>query len=92
MPWSPCPATTTAGGPAPEELDKHELLKEIIGNLIEATRNAIELIRAAITRFDKIAGIPSPAHSALELAIWSDRSRISPAVKEKLAPIAGKYF
>ena len=36
--------------PAPTELDKHRLLKEIIGNLIEATGNAIELIKAAVGR------------------------------------------
>jgi 5'-methylthioadenosine phosphorylase len=78
--------------PAPTQLDKHELLKEIIGNLTEATRNAIELIRVAISRFGLIARTPSPAHSALEMAIWSDRSRIPPALKAKLGPLVAKYL
>ena len=78
--------------PAPAELDKHELLKEIIGNLTEATRNAVELIRAAIGRFARIAELPCPAHSALELAIWSDRSKIDPAAKARLGPLVAKYL
>jgi 5'-methylthioadenosine phosphorylase len=78
--------------PTPASLDKHELLKEIIGNLTEATANAITLIRAAVERFGEIANTPSPAHSALELAIWSNRSMISPAVKSKLGMLVKKYL
>jgi 5'-methylthioadenosine phosphorylase len=78
--------------PAPAQLSKHELLKEIIGNLTEATANAISLIKSAVARFDEIADIPSPAHSALELAIWSDRSRIAPAAREHLGVLVRKYL
>ena len=78
--------------PAPADLDKHELLKEIIGHLTEATTNAIELIKAAISRFGDIADIPSPAHSALELAIWSDRSMISDETKHRLGVLVEKYL
>ncbi|GAG01508.1 unnamed protein product, partial [marine sediment metagenome] len=66
--------------PHPGDLDKHELLKEIIGHLTEAAGSAVELIRAAVASFGKIADVESPAHSALELAIWSDRQRIDPEV------------
>jgi 5'-methylthioadenosine phosphorylase len=78
--------------PAPSQLSKHELLKEIIGNLTEATANAIALIKAAIARFEEIADIPSPAHTALELAIWSDRSRIPLVAKERLGVLVKKYL
>jgi len=78
--------------PHPADLDSHQLLKEIIGNLTEATANAIELIRAAVNRFDEITETPSPAHSALELAIWSDRSMIPPDAKAKLGPLVAKYL
>ncbi len=78
--------------PVPGDLDKHELLKEIIGHLTEATANAIELIKAAISRFSDIADIPSPAHSALELAIWSDRSLITDDVKKNLGVLVEKYL
>jgi len=74
------------------QLDKHELLKEIIGNLTDATKNAVELIRAAVARFGEIADIPSPAHSALELAIWSNRKLIPPAAKEHLGVLVEKYL
>jgi len=78
--------------PAPGDLDKHELLKEIIGNLTEATGNAVTLIRAAIARFGEIADTPSPAHSAMEMAIWSNRDMIPADVKEKLSVLVGKYL
>ncbi len=78
--------------PVPGDLDKHELLKEIIGHLTEATTNAIELIKAAISRFDDIADMPSPAHSALELAIWSDRSLITDETKDRLGVLVEKYL
>jgi len=78
--------------PAPKELDKHELLKEIIGNLTEATRNAIELIQAAVSRFAEIAEVPTPAHSALELAIWSSRDRIGPDARDRLGALVAKYL
>jgi len=78
--------------PAGEDLDKHELLKEIIENLTEATANAIELIKTAVGDFDRIADVPSAAHSALELAIWSDRSMIAPAAKEHFGVLVDKYL
>jgi 5'-methylthioadenosine phosphorylase len=78
--------------PAPADLDKHELLKEIIGNLTEATANAITLIQAAVGRFGRIADKVSPAHGAMELAIWSDKARISPEAKTRLGPLVAKYL
>ncbi len=78
--------------PHPTDLDKHELLKEIIGNLTEATKNAVELIKLAVARFSEIADTPSPAHSALEQAIWSNREMISPDAKKKLGVLVEKYL
>lgn len=78
--------------PTPAQLDKHELLKEIIGNLMDATHNAVELIKAAVSRFDEIADIPCPAHSAMELAIWSNRQAISHVAKDHYGPLLKKYL
>lgn len=78
--------------PLPADLGKHELLKEIIGNLTEATRNAVALIKSAVQRFDAIADTPSPAHSALELGIWSDRSLISQKQKDTLGLLVEKHL
>ena len=74
--------------------DKAELLKEILGHLHVATDNAIRLIKRAahllVERAEQLP--PSPAHRALELAIWSDKSRISPEEVQRLAPLWIKYF
>jgi len=78
--------------PAPEDLDKHDLLKEILSNLEAATEHAVKLIRAAVKGFGRIADVPSPAHAALELAIWSDRQGISPAAREHLGVLVEKYL
>ncbi len=80
--WRPCPT----------DLDKHELLKEIIGNLTEATKNAISLIKTAVARFGEIADKPSPAHSALELGIWSERDLISQETRKQLRAILRNYL
>ena len=76
------------------EKTKDELLKEIIGNLSAATQNAMDLIRRAIgllaQRRDQLPA--SPAHSALKLAIWSDKARIDPQEVQRLAPLWMKYF
>ncbi|MGA2497877.1 MAG: S-methyl-5'-thioadenosine phosphorylase [Tepidisphaeraceae bacterium] len=81
-----------AGGQGPA--DKHALLSEIISHLQTATNNAISMIRRAVEllaeRQDSLP--PSPAHSALELAIWSDKSRIPPEHVQQLAPLWIKYF
>ncbi|HOD84740.1 MAG: S-methyl-5'-thioadenosine phosphorylase [Planctomycetes bacterium ADurb.Bin126] len=78
--------------PAPGDLDRHELLKEIIGHLSAATANALALIKTAVERFERIAEKPSPAHSALELAIWSDRASIPPAARDHYGPLVSKYL
>ena len=78
--------------PAPKDLDKHELLKEIIGNLTDATAHAVALIKTAVGRFAEIADAPCPAHSALELAIWSNREKISADVRERLGVLVEKYL
>jgi 5'-methylthioadenosine phosphorylase len=77
---------------APAELGKHELLKEIIGNLMEATANAVKLIEAAISRFSEIADTPSPAHNALELGIWSNKDMIAQATRKHLGVLVEKYL
>ena len=79
--------------PAAETLERHELLKEIIGNLTEATRNAVELIKIALARFGEIAETPSPAHSALELAIWTSRDHLdAAAARSSYGVLVEKYL
>jgi len=77
-----------------QKVDPHVLLKEITGNLRAASENAVKLIRRTIelmaSRGEQLE--TCPARSALELAIWSDKSRVPAAEIERLAPLWGRYF
>jgi len=89
------PATAAPGDAAPAPaVDPHELLKEIIGNLQTASQNAINLMKRAVElmsqRREQLEA--SPARRALELAIWSDKSRIDPDEVQRLGPLWMKYF
>lgn len=71
---------------------KQALLEEIIGHLKAATANALTLLKATIA---DLVRSPLPAcdcHRALELAIWSDRSKITPAAREKYGVLIRKYL
>ena len=78
--------------PHPADLDRHALLEEIIGNMQAAAENAVELLKRSLARFGEIADVPSPAHGALELAIWSDRKQIAPSSAKKLGVLVEKYL
>jgi 5'-methylthioadenosine phosphorylase len=78
--------------PHPASLDQAKLIEEILGNVKVATQNAIELVRRAIPRIAEVADKPCPCQSALALAIWTDKARIAPEVKERLRPLLGKYL
>ena len=87
-------AAPKAGQETAPPPDAQTLLQEIIGNVKAATENAIQLIRQAVemmaTRVDELK--QSPAQRALELAIWSDKNRISADEQKRLAPLWQKYF
>ena len=71
-----------------------DLLKEIIANLQSASQNAITLMKRAVElmshRHEQLA--QCPAQRALELAIWSDKSRIAPEEVQRLKPLWMKYL
>jgi 5'-methylthioadenosine phosphorylase len=77
--------------PHPASLDQAKLIEEILGNVKAATQNAIELLRRAIPLVAQIDK-PCACQSALALAIWSDRARIAPQVRERLQLLLGKYL
>lgn len=90
--WRTKPAAP--GAAATESVDPFVLLKEIIGNLEIATNNAITLIQRAV---ELIAGknaseLASPAHHALQLGIWSDKSKIPADEVQRLSPLWVKYM
>ncbi len=78
--------------PHQAETGKLQLLEEIISHLRAATANAMALIRAAIPRVWARRHEEFPAHRALELAIWSDKTRISAETRQTLDLLWGRYF
>lgn len=71
---------------------RQALLAEIIGHLKHATTNAVALLRAALADFATRPPEACECHSALELAIWSDRARIAPATAGRYGPLLSKYL
>jgi 5'-methylthioadenosine phosphorylase len=63
---------------------KQSLLEEIIANLQTATRNCLELIKAVLAAEQELVSEDCPCRKSLELAVWTDRSRIDAAGREKL--------
>lgn len=88
---------TASPGEKPAEtqtVQPQPLLKEILGNLQAASASAWDLVQRAL---QKIAVEPArlaeaPAHRALELAIWSEKSAIERSEIDRLAPLWGPYF
>jgi len=63
---------------------KQSLLEEIMANLQTATSNCLELIKAVLTAEQELVSEDCPCRKSLELAVWTDRSRIDAAGREKL--------
>jgi 5'-methylthioadenosine phosphorylase len=76
----------------PQGQDQAKLLEEIIGNVKVATQNAVELMRRAVPGLPALAEKGCPCQSALALAIWTDRARIPPTVRQKLAPLLSRVL
>lgn len=64
--------------------DKQTLLREIIGNLKEATNNAIKIIKAVLQRDDALCSEQCSCRKSLELAVWTEPEKIAVAKKEEL--------
>ncbi len=79
--------------PKPEGKPKHDLLSEIISNMKLATDRAITLIKSALRKIKGKENIMDcHCQNALELAIWTDKSKIAPAKIRELEPLISKYF
>lgn len=64
--------------------EKQILLKEIIANLQTATDNCLELIKAVLTGKRRLVSEDCHCRKSLELAVWTDKSQIDAADREKL--------
>jgi len=72
--------------------ESESLLEEIMGNLKRAVEASIVLMKAALSDVSILRDNPSPAHDALKLAIWSDKTMIDPAEVERLEVLWGRHF
>ncbi len=64
--------------------DKQTLLKEILGNLQKATDNCLRLIEAVLAGGDELVCESCHCRKSLDLAVWTDQSRIDRKVKKEL--------
>ncbi len=78
--------------PRKADLDGLRLLEEIVANVRAATENALALIRGTVRAAAALTGAECSCRSALALAIWSDREKIPAEVRQRLAPLLGKYL
>jgi 5'-methylthioadenosine phosphorylase len=78
--------------PSRSDVDKVQVLEEILRNLKRATQNALELIRRALPSIGQPGGAKCACQSALAMGIWSDRSQIPAEARRRLAPLLGKYL
>ena len=78
--------------PHDPNIAQQDLLSEIIGNLNKASTAGLELIKAALADMSILEQNSCPAHEALTLAIWSDKSKIEQGEIERLGVLWGKYF
>ncbi len=72
--------------------DRAALLGEIIGHLKIATANAMTLIRAAIEAYAARPLEPGPVQTALDLAVWTDPGRITPAFRDRYGVLLERYL
>jgi 5'-methylthioadenosine phosphorylase len=70
--------------PHEEGKDKQTLLKEILGNLQEATANTVKLIETVLKKNDGACDESCPCRKSLELAKWTADDRISDDEREKI--------
>ncbi len=69
-----------------------ELLQEIMGNLKKASAAGIALMKQALRDVSLLREQRSPAHEALTLGIWSDKSKLDPREVERLRVLWGRHF
>jgi 5'-methylthioadenosine phosphorylase len=71
--------------PQKKHADKHELLREIIGNLQRASGNCLKLIEKVLESKESLVCEDCGCRKSLEIAVWTDKNEIKPAVRKKVA-------
>jgi len=68
------------------------ILESVLANLNRAADASVKLISEALTDVSRLAEQPSPGHTALAMAIWSDRSAIDSDEVERLGVLWSGCF
>ena len=71
---------------------KESLLQEIVSNVRQAGQNAVRLAQSVIDSLLNKPIADCACRHALELGIWSDKSRVDSAALQKTALLTEKYF
>jgi 5'-methylthioadenosine phosphorylase len=66
---------------------KQSLLQEIIGNLNQATHNAVMLIEKTLASENPLCDENCVCRKSLELAVWSKPEAMDPALRASLTPL-----
>ena len=68
-------------------VSKQSLLAEILGNLAQATGNAVALIEKTLQSGNALCDEGCACRKSLELAVWTKPDAISPETRASLAPL-----
>ena len=68
------------------------VLEHVIANLQCATTSALQLIRSALADTTTLQREASRAHTALDLAVFTDADMIDPAIRQQLKPLWGRVL
>ena len=71
--------------PQKKKRDKQELLREIIGNLQNASNNCLELIKAILANRHEIVCENCDCRRSLDMAVWTNQKTIRATQKKKVA-------
>ena len=68
------------------------VLEHVLGNLERATMAALTLLHSALSDTTMLQTEASPAHTALDLAIFTDPTSIEPEERQRLQPLWGRVL
>jgi 5'-methylthioadenosine phosphorylase len=74
------------------ETERGSVLEHVIANLECATASTLQLIRNALADTQRLQSEPSLAHSALDLAIFTDSTMIDDTERQRLKPLLDRVL
>jgi len=78
--------------PHDPSVDQRALLAEIIHNVEESTAQCVKLIRAALRNVAGKTLPPCSCHTALDLAVWTRRDALTPAVTDRYGVLLKRFL